>query len=130
MPKKDDTFKIELKDAHTKWGTHRHTKTREPRKGEAYIPIPRDLSKKLDIFNSNKKDASIEYKISIKGNSDFLINAKATGSSKAGDIYAKQFSGSNNLKKIGKLYQELGVKSGDEIKLTFKSNNEIEIEKL
>ena len=53
---------------------------------------------------------------------------KAQGSSTAGDIYAKQFSGSGDLQAVGNWYKAVNAKAGDIVRVKWVRPDEIVIE--
>lgn len=128
MPKRGDTFVIELKRAHLEWGSYRHTNTREIIYGEGYIQIPRKHAIQFGIYNNNYPYANPNYVCST--NDGFLKNAKviATGSTVKGDMYAKQFQGSGNLKLFGNWFEYVSAQQGDQVKVTWLSEDEILLE--
>ncbi|WP_099331462.1 hypothetical protein [Priestia aryabhattai] len=130
MPKLGDYFITTLKKAHLEWGSHRRTNSRDITYGEGYLQIPRSQAVKIEIFNSNKPEAINIFNCnSVDG---FLKNVrvKASGSSTAGDIYAKQLQGNGNLQLIGGWYNHVNAQIGDKVKVTWTSKTDIEIEKL
>ncbi|GIN98104.1 hypothetical protein J6TS1_39740 [Siminovitchia terrae] len=128
MPRTGDTFTTTLKQAHLEWGSHRHTNTRGTVYGEGYLHIPRQVAISLDIYNSNYPGANIIYTCnSVDG---FLHNAslKASGSSVAGDVYAKQFQGNGNLQLLGQWFSHMNAQIGDQVRIVWTSPSEINIE--
>lgn len=130
MPNTGDTFTTVLKKAHLEWGTYRHTSTRGLVYGEAYLQIPADVARNLLIYNNNQTGANTDY--FCVSRDDFLENVrlKASGCSTAGDVYAKQFHGSGNLKVLGDWFHYIDASIGDRIKITWTSPIDIEVEKL
>ena len=130
MPNTNDSYIIILKKAHLEWGTYRHTSTRGTIYGEGYLPIPRKISVRFNIFNSNQPNANIEYQCNSVDGSLLGAVLKASGSSRQGDIYAKQFQGSGNLKLIGDWFHSVNAQVGDRVKLYWNTPINITIEKL
>lgn len=130
MPKAGDFYISTLKDAHLKWGTHRYTTTRKRIYGEGYLQLPRNIAKDLNIFNSNKTGANNIY--NVNSSDGYLVNVelKATGSMRKGDIYAKQFNGSGNLKILGSWYAHISATEGDQIKVEWTSPTDITLTKI
>lgn len=130
MPNIGDTFNTTLKKAHLEWGSHRHTSTRGIIYGEGYLQIPKPIARKLGIYNNNQAAALTEYLCS--STDGFLNNVylKACGSSSKGDIYAKQFEGSGDLKLLGTWFSHVDAEEGDVINITWVSPSEIVIKKL
>ncbi|MGY3190386.1 hypothetical protein [Lysinibacillus sp. TE18511] len=128
MPASGNTYITTLKRAHLEWGSHRHTNSRGTVYGEGYLHIPRPIARQFGIYNSNQQSANIVYNCnSIDG---FLINEtlKASGSSAAGDVYAKQFQGNGNLQLLGDWFYHLNAQVGDRVEITWTSPTDIEIE--
>lgn len=127
MPKAGDTFTVIIKPSHLGWGTYRYTNTRDPIYGEGYIKIPRQYAKRFDIFNDNHPTANPRYDcIAINGCFSGVLLAQ--GCSQAGDIYAKQFAESGNLKGLGNWYRSVGAQVGGKVRVTFTSANSLQIE--
>lgn len=125
---------ITLKKAHLEWGTHRYTSSRGDVYGEGYIPIPLEEAQLLKLYNSNATGGAdiygknLYYCTSRDGNYRGVL--KAQGCKTEGDIFAKQFSGNNDLKSIGSWYAAISAKIGDRVKVTIMGNDTIEIEKI
>ncbi len=129
MQKKNDSYIIELKESHLKnWGIYRYTNTREKINSESYIAIPISKAKEYNILNSNQSEENTIYTAKFK-NTDISIEVLTSGSTKVGDKYAKQFHGKGNLKALTPGYEALGVKVGEEIKITFIDEKTFEVEK-
>ena len=130
MPSANDVFITTLKKAHLEWGSHRHTLTRDIIYGEGYLQIPAREARRLNINNSNLSGGNTIY---LCNSSDgFLknINLKASGSSNAGDIHAKQFHGRGNLKVLGDWFNHVQAQIGDQIEIKWVSPTEVLITKL
>lgn len=130
MPMNGDYYDVTLKKSHLEWGEHRHSQTRGRMEGEAYLPIPRGAALRFNYFNNNMEDSNSIYYCNSKDG--FLENEllKAAGSSKKGDIYAKQFQGNGNLRLLGDWYRDVKAKEGDRVRVYWISSNEIMLEKL
>lgn len=131
MAKQGNSYEIELKTAHLDWGEFRGSSSRDPIKGEGYIPIPRECAESFEIFNSNHVPTGLGFNTFCASSSDgFLDNVLllAQGCSSAKDVYAKQFSVKGNLKKIGSWYKFCNAKPGDIVKVTWTSSTEIFLE--
>lgn len=131
MAKAGDSFTVTLMETHLDWGEYRNPTNREPISGEGYIPIPKEMARKYDIFNSNNSHTGFGYNLFTANSSDGFLNnvvLLAQGSSKAGDVYAKQFSVQDNLKLIGQWYTYMGATVGDKVKVTFTSSTEVLLE--
>ena len=127
MPQAGDTFVVTIKPSHLGWGTFRYTDSREPVYGEGYIKIPRKYAKKFDIFNKNHPTANTEYYCNAV-NGHFSGVLLAQGCKEAGDIYAKQFAELRNLKGIGDWYRSVSAQVGRQVRVTFTSENSVEIQ--
>ncbi len=134
MAVKGDSYQINLKESHLAWGIYRFTDSRNEISGEAYIPIPRYVAKKFNIFNSNYTGG-----LDILGQNIFKCvsmdrsfkgTLKAQGCSEAGDIYAKQFSIKGDLKALGAWFNNIGAKVGDTIEIEWISNTDIILKKI
>ena len=130
MPNTGDTFITILKKSHLSWGTHRHTTTRGIIYGEGYLHIPRIEAIRLSIYNSNKPNAVIKYKCTSTDGFFNAVTLKASGSMVSGDIYAKQFQGSGNLKLLGDWFKHINAVVGDRVRITWTSPTEITITKI
>lgn len=128
MAKAKDTYTVTLKQTHLDWGKYRNNDNRSLIGGEAYIPIPAKYAKEFNLQNENGSK--------VKGinlfnctSSDGKLNCvlKAQGCSKKNDIYAKQFSADGNLKILGKWFEEMDAKVGDQVQVTWITETDIEI---
>ncbi|MED9946984.1 MAG: hypothetical protein U0J50_01905 [Peptacetobacter hiranonis] len=130
MANAGDRFRVEVKEAHLNWGSHRHTNSRDIIEGEGYIQIPRNYAQQIGIYNSNYNDGN-----DILGNNIFIcssydgfldnIELKATGCSTAGDIYAKQFQGNGNLQTISNWYHHVNAQVGNVVEVEWISPTNI-----
>ncbi|MUP38142.1 MULTISPECIES: hypothetical protein [Labilibaculum] len=129
MPNTNDHFITTLKRAHLEWGSHRHTSTRGIIYGEGYLQISARNARNLNITNSNSTNNNIYNCNSSEG---FLVNVqlKSTGSSRAGAIHAKQFSGRRNLRLLGNWFTHVGARIGDRVEIRFISPTDILLTKL
>lgn len=134
MAKYGDTFTIVLKQTHLEWGTHRYTDSRDRIYGEGYIPIPINYAVSFELYNSNEtngRDILGKNIFNCKSKDNLFVGKlKSQGCSTAGDVYAKQFSATGNLKAIGAWYATIGATIGDKIKITFISSIDVVIEKI
>lgn len=130
MPTAGDTFIITLKRPHLEWGTYRHTNSRGTIYGEGYLQIPIADARRIGIFNSNQHGTMTTFNCnSVDG---FLTNVrlKASGSSTAGAVYAKQFQGDGDLRLVGNWFSHVNAQIGDRVRVTWTSPTDIEIELL
>jgi len=134
MANTGDSFEIVLSQSHIAWGTYRFTNSREPISGEGYIPIPLNEARRLGLFNGNGTNH-----VDIWGGNLFECESvdgyfhgilRAQGARSSGDIYAKQFAGSGDLKALGRWYTQIDAKPGDRIRVYWISKVKIQIEKL
>lgn len=130
MPQAGDHYTVTLKKAHLQWGTHRHTSTRGNVYGEGYLQIPRDVARKLNIYNINQPAANTVYNCNSVDGWLKDVQIKASGSSGAGDPLAKQFQGNGDLQVFGNWYSQINAQIGDKILVTWKSPLEITVEKI
>lgn len=130
MPSAGDSFTITLKQTHLEWGTHRYTSSRDKIYGEGYIPIPSHVAHRLNIFNSNYHAEGLGLNLynCISSDGFFEGTLKAGGCSRAGDIHAKQFHGSGNLKALGAWFARCNAQIGDQVKVTWTSPTDLIIE--
>lgn len=126
MPNAGDEYTVILKEAHLKWGTHRNTDSRDRIDGEAYIPIPADVARQFNIYNSNHTGANTRYKYKTESE-DFAGTLLAQGCSERGDVYAKQFSESGNLQGIGDWYRHVNAVVGGKVTVHWDTASDITI---
>ena len=131
MANTGDNYTITLDEAHLDWGIHRNTNSRRRVEGEAYLPIPIPLSKRFDVVNSNGTGG-----LDIRGRNIFRFSTKdgfltgtlkAQGSSKAKEIYAKQFSVRSDLQTLGTWYDHIDAEPGTQIHVEWISPEEIRL---
>ena len=130
MAKSGDYYVITLKKTHIEWGTHRYTGSRGDILGEGYLPIPRNIAKQFGILNSNGTTAGSDElgkNLFRCKSADGVFSGilKAQGCNTAGDIYAKQFAGDNDLKILGSWYSHIGAREGTRIKVEWISPTDI-----
>ena len=134
MAQRGDSYEVTLKPSHLKWGEYRYTGSRDSRELEGYIPIPREYSLKYQVLNSNGTEQEDIYGKNLfncrSADGLYVGVLKSQGSSTAGDIYAKQFSGFGDLQALGKWYESINAEVGDKIRITWMSPTDIVIEKL
>ncbi len=128
MADANDSFVVELKEAHLNWGQYRNTDSREFIEGEAYIPIPKTYALQYSIFNSNHNQSGLGYNLFRASSEDgYLQNVMllAQGSSSAGEEYAKQFSVQGNLQRIGDWYRNQNARPGDFVRVVWRNPEEV-----
>ncbi|MCQ4922235.1 hypothetical protein NE686_04005 [Tissierella carlieri] len=130
MPNTGDTFITTLSRAHLGWGSHRYTGSRGIIYGEGYLQIPKHEARRIEIYNSNHPSANFTYCCNSVDGYLQNVTLKASGCSSAGDIYAKQFHGSGNLKLLGDWFNHIGAQVGDQVRITWISPTDIEIERI
>lgn len=130
MPEIGNSYTVTLQETYIKWGEYRHTDSRERIINEVYLPIPADKVREFNIYNSDKIGANTEYDVITSDN--FLINGKlkAQGCVTAGAEYAKNLSGSWNLKLLAPWMNHIEAKVGDKIKIEWMSSTKIKLTKL
>ncbi|WP_152059119.1 phospholipase D-like domain-containing protein [Aliarcobacter butzleri] len=130
MPKRGDSYIVTLKETYIQWGDYRNTNSRERIIDEVYLPIPAAKAREFNIYNSNKEGVNTEYDVITSDG--FIINGKlkAQGCSTAGNVHAKNLSGSGNLKLLGKWFTHINAKVGDEIKIEWTNETTIKLTKL
>lgn len=129
MAKAGDEFVVLFNSAAPlKWGTNRQKNTRPKRTGERYIPIPRKAAKEFSIRNSNS-GTGLGINIFKAHSADGVFHGelKATGCSKAGDVYAKQFEGNGDLKALEPWLTGCNAEIGDQVKVRWVTDSEIEL---
>ena len=125
MPRAGDSYIVTLRESHLAWGTYRHTTTRTPRRGEAYLPIHIADARRFNIYNSNYTGGmdvlgqNIFHCTSYDGFLD--VDMKSQGAVREGEIYAKQFSVNNDLTAIGAWYRHVGAQPGDQVEVCWTS---------
>ena len=134
MANRGDSYTITLKKSHLEWGTHRYTGTRDQIYGEGYIPIPSEYAYRFGLLNNNGTGYMdiLGQNIFNCRSADGLFQGilRAQGCNKAGDKYAKQFSGDGNLKALGNWFSQIGAVIGDKVRVSWISSTDIIIEKI
>lgn len=132
MAKAGDSYIVTIEKSHLEWGKHRYTNTRGIVYGEGYIKIPAKEARRLNLLNANgtdNKNVLGENLFNcVSADRNFKGVLRAQGCSGAGEPYAKQFAGDNNLKAIGDWYYSVGAKEGNKVKVTWSSHTDIVIE--
>lgn len=118
MAQAGDRYEVQLKEAHLDWGRYRHTNTRDRISGEGYVQIPRQWAKEYDICIGDKFQAFFE-----DGYPSFV--ARASGNSRKGDVWAKQFQGDGDLKAFGRWFESVGAGVGDFVVVTFAAADQV-----
>ncbi|HFI0025760.1 TPA: hypothetical protein ACGOVU_001349 [Streptococcus suis] len=129
MPNRGDQFTVKLGSTNIGWGTYRHTNSRPQITGECYIPIPSSQAHQYGIYNSNHTQGRDILGVNIFNaqSADGYFNGivKTSGSSQAGNIYAKNLSGQGNLKAFNDWFNHMGVTVGTSIIIEWISPTEI-----
>lgn len=130
MAKRGDSYEVKLSETHVDWGNYRDTYSRDRRDGEAYIPIPADKARRFKIYNSNFKEEGLGYnKFYVRAaRENFSGILKSSGCRRAGDVFAKQFHGDNDLRLLGEWFRMWGAEPGSTVYVTWLSPTEIEID--
>lgn len=127
-----DSYIVTIKRPHLEWGEYRYTDSRGVVYGEGYIKIPAKEARRLNLLNTNGTPGGDVWGenlfncTSVDGRFSCILHAQ--GCSNAGDPFAKQFAGDNNLKALGDWYYSMGAQVGDQIKVTRSSPTDIIID--
>ena len=131
MANKGNKFIVKLTESQLGWGEKRYTSSRDYRKGEAYLAIPGSNARELELYNSNHTNGEDILGVNIfncvSTDGKFSCQLKAQGNRAAGDEYAKQFSGNDNLHALGNWYSEIDAQVGDQIAVYFTSPYDIRL---
>lgn len=111
-------FTVTIKPSHMNWGEHRYTQSRAIRAEEGYVQIPKSEAVRYGIFQGN-----IYTAVFADGFPPF--QAKAAGSTRKEDPYAKQFQGDGDLRAFGRWYASVNAKLGDRVEITFIDDNTV-----
>ena len=124
-----NSYTIVLKRPHLQWGVVRYTGSRVTVYGEGYIPIPANISRRFNLYNSNSSSTGLGYNIFNCTSADgfFSGQLKSGGCSASGSIYAKQFHGYGNLRALGSWFAHLGAVAGDQVEVRWTSATDIVI---
>ena len=132
MANAGDHYIVTLEKSHLEWGTHRYTGSRPQIYGEGYLHIPRQVAHAFSLYNSNYTGGVDILGVNVFNctSVDGLFNGqlKAQGNSGRGDIYAKQFSGNDDLQALGSWYSAIGAQIGDRVEVRWISATDILIE--
>lgn len=126
MPKKGDSFEVTLRETHVAWGEHRHTSSRNLIRGEAYIPIPRNVAMELNIYNRDRGEGighNEYFAKSFDGNYEGIV--KMSGNQRRGDPHAKNIAESGNLKGFNEWFNNAGITIGTRLRIEWISSTEI-----
>ncbi len=130
MPNCGDNYTFVVKNTHINWGEVRETESREKIAGEVYLPIPAEKARLFNVYNSSQVGANIEYTVTTDGFViDGKLKAQGTNSGGTGE-YAKNLSGSGNLKLLGPWVMHKSIKTGDSIKVEWTSPTNIKLTKI
>lgn len=131
MAQKGNRYVITLNASQLGWGVERYTNSRQRRKGEAYLAIPINCAREFGLYNSNQTNGldvpGVNIFNCISADGFLSCQLKSQGCRKEGDVYAKQFSGNNNLQTLGNWYEHINAQVGDEIEVYFHSAYDIEL---
>lgn len=134
MANTGDSFIVNLTASQLGWGTERYTFTRDIRYGEGYLSIPRKTAIELSLFNSNHTHGNdvLGQNIFNCTSADGFLNCqlKSQGCSSAGDEFAKQFAGNNDLRALGAWYANIHANVGDQVEVYFTSPTDIRLTRL
>lgn len=131
MAQTGDQFHVTLTRSQLGWGEERYTSSRPIREGEGYLAIHKEYAVAFDLFNSNGTngcDILGQNIFNCISNDGFLnCELKSQGCEKAGEPYAKQFAGNDNLRTLGDWYEHIGATVGDEVEVYFLSPTDIRL---
>lgn len=131
MAQAGNSFRVTLTPSQLGWGTERYTGSRPVREGEAYLAIPRKYAMEYDLFNSNNTTGNdiLGQNIFNCITSDGFLNCelKAEGCKSAGDVYAKQFAGNDNLRTLGDWYSYVNAQVDDVVEVYFLSPTDVRL---
>lgn len=132
MPSAGDSYTVTLSNTHLEWGIHRYTNSRDAIYGEGYIPIPSSFAEEKGVYNSNFKSIGLGFNEYRAKSSDGFFNGilKSTGNNKKGSIYAKNLHGSGDLKALGGWFEHVNMQPGDEVEVTWITEQELILKKL
>lgn len=133
MAKAGDSYVVTLKEAHLAWGEYRHTNTRDVQYGEAYIQIPADIAYDYNIMSfkgAGSHDSWGKNLFHCVSSDGFLCGVLRAQGEQSNESYAKQFAIDKDLKAIGRWYDHVDAKAGDQLKLTWLDETSILVEKL
>jgi len=111
------------------WGTRspkRRTESRPEIDDEAYISIPRADAQRLSIYMSNHPGVETDYEWTSSDGAHRGI-LKAQGNVCAGDVYAKQFAVSGNLKGLKNFIEDNGLSDDSIIQIDIVEPNKLVI---
>ena len=132
MANTGDSYIVTIKRPHLEWGEYRYTDSRGVVYGEGYIKIPAKEARRLDLLNTIGTHGGDVWGENLfncmSADGRFSCVLRAQGCSNAGDPYAKQFAGDNNLKALGDWYYSMGAQIGDQVKVTWASPTDIIID--
>ena len=134
MANTGDSFIVTIKRPHLEWGEYRYTNSRGVVYGEGYIKIPAKEARRLNLLNTNGTYGGDVWGENLfncmSADGRFSCVLRAQGCSNAGEPFAKQFAGDNNLKALGDWYYSMGAQVGDQVKVTWSSPTDIIIDLL
>ena len=134
MANTGDSFIVTIKRPDLEWGEYRYTNSRGVVYGEGYIKIPAKEARRLKLLNTNGTHGGDVWGENLfncmSADGRFSCVLRAQGCSNAGEPFAKQFAGDNNLKALGDWYYSMGAQVGDQVKVTWSSPTDIIIDLL
>lgn len=132
MPVAGSFYIAILKKTHFRWGLLRYTSSRPKIRNEGFLPILIKYAKMFNITNKDGLRLGHSNIYNFNTSDGFLkgLELKASGSSKKGAVYAKNFHGNGNLKLLGTWFLHINAETGMQIKVEFISPTEILLTKL
>ena len=132
MANTGDSYIVTIKRSHLAWGEYRYTGSRGIVYGEGYIKIPSREAYRLNLLNTNGTQGRDILRKNlfncVSADGTFRCVLRAQGCSSAGEPYAKQFAGNNNLKAQVEWYYSVGAQEGDQVKVSWVNSTDIVIE--
>jgi hypothetical protein len=132
MASAGNSYVVELGQTHLGWGHHRYTNSRDIIYRETYIPIPYSDAQSFNIYNSNfnpnRGDVLGVNVFNCTSADGFFTGVlKSSGCKRAGDIYAKNLHGNDNLKALDPWFTYCHAQVGDHVEVTWTSPTDIVI---
>ena len=130
MPQAGDSFQT---NTYQKWGERkplgkRETDSRDEIQNESYIKVPQKAARDFCIFMSNQSGANTQYE-AYDDNGNLICTLTAQGNVSKGAKYAKQLSGSGDLKSLTPWIRLNNITDSDTIEVEFTSPTDLILRK-
>ena len=126
MPENGDYFEVTLRETHLRWGEYRSSDSRVRIAGEGFIPIPANDARRIGIYNSHNGEGIGYNEFYAKSEDERYCGViKTSGNSSAGSIYAKNISGSGDLKAFHNWFRDANIHPGTRIRIEWTSTTEV-----